>query len=167
MVSLSIIRAILQNIPLGKHIIEIGLDLRKALFINSVLFNSEIWHSFKESDIAELKLIDNQILRFICSAQAKTPVEFLFLESGSLSLSHIISQRRIIYLHEILTREDNELVKRIYRAQKDNPTRGDFVELVTEDLKMIKEDFDEDNFLKFSKIDFKNHIKNKKSKMKH
>ena len=64
-------------------------------------------------------------------------------------------------MHEILTREDNELVKRIYRAQKDNPTRGDFVELVTEDLKMIKEDFDEDNFLKFSKIDFKNHIKKK------
>jgi hypothetical protein len=159
--SLSIIRAILQDIPLGKHRIEIGLDLRKALFIISVLCNSEIRHSFKESDITELKLIDNQILRFICSAQAKTPVEFLFLETGSLSLSHIISQRRIIYLNEIITREDNELVKRIYRAQKDNPTRGDFVELVTEDLKTIKEDFDEDIFLKYSKIEFKNHIKKK------
>ena len=52
--SLSIIRAILQDIPLEKHRIEIGLDLRKGLFMNSVLFNSEIWHSFKESDIAKL-----------------------------------------------------------------------------------------------------------------
>ena len=74
--SLSIIQAILQDIPLGKHRIEIGLDLRKALFLNSVLFNSEVWHNFKDADIAEIKLIDNQILRFICSAQAKTPVEF-------------------------------------------------------------------------------------------
>lgn len=39
--SLSIIRAILQDIPLGKYRTEIGLELRQAMFINSVLFNSE------------------------------------------------------------------------------------------------------------------------------
>ena len=72
-----------------------------------------------------------------------------------------IFRRRIIYLHEILTREHKELVKRIYRAQKDNPSRGDFLELVTEDLKMINEEFNEDSFLKFSKTQFKNHIKKK------
>ena len=45
------------------------------------------------------------------------------------------------------------------RAQKDYPTRGYFVELVTEDLEKIQEDFDEDNFLKFSKINLEPHKK--------
>ena len=37
--SFSVIRAILKDIPLGKYRSEIGLDLRQAMFINSVIFN--------------------------------------------------------------------------------------------------------------------------------
>ena len=112
--SFSVIRAILQDVPLGKYRTEIGLELRQALFLNSVLFNCETWHGLKETDITDLKLIDNQILRFICSSHAKTPVEFLFLETGAISISFIIASRRMNYLHEILTREDKELVKRVF-----------------------------------------------------
>ena len=36
----SIIQAIPHDIPLGNHRIKIGLDLRNALDLNSVLFNS-------------------------------------------------------------------------------------------------------------------------------
>ena len=46
-------------------------------------------------------------------------------------------------------------------VQKDNPTRGDFVKLVQDDIKMIKEDFHEDIISKLSKQAFKKHIKNK------
>ena len=99
LLKVSIIQAIIQELPLGKHKREIGLYVRKTLFLNSVLFHSEIYHSFKEFNIAELKLNDSQILRLICSA--KTPVEFFVFESGSLSLSHKISQRRIIHLNKI------------------------------------------------------------------
>ena len=46
-------------------------------------------------------------------------------------------------------------------TQKDNPTRGDCVKLVAEDLEMIKEDFNEDNIHKLAKQDFMNHIINR------
>ena len=88
-------------------------------------------------------------------------LNMLLFRKFETQISHIISQRRIIHLHEILTRKDNELIKRIYMVQKDNPTRGDFVQLVEEDLKMIKEDFNEDITSKSSKQAFKKHIKNK------
>ena len=49
--SFSVIRAILEDIPLGIYRVEIGLELRQALFINSVLFNCKTWNGLKDTDI--------------------------------------------------------------------------------------------------------------------
>ena len=51
------------------------------------------------------------------------------------------------------------LVKRVYTVQKDNPSKGDFVVLVEEDLRMIGEDPNNCNLFVLSKNNFKNHIK--------
>ena len=82
------------------------------MFINTVLINCEIWHGLKETDLADIKLIDNQLMHYICSAHAKKPKEFLFLKTGALSISHIISSRRLNYLWEILSRNEDELVRK-------------------------------------------------------
>ena len=57
---------------------------------------------------------------------------------------NIISSRRIMFLHNILRRNKEELVKRVYEAQKQIPTKGDFIELVKDDLLKICEAFNED-----------------------
>ena len=157
--SFSVIRAILEDIPLGTYRTQVGLELRMALFVNSVLFNCETWHSLTESDLKNLKLIDHQLLRYICSAQAKTPLEFLFLETGSLSLSHIISSRRMNYLFEIITRADSELIKRVYTAQKQSPSSGDFINLVKSDFEFIGVPFEEEKFSQMSQVQFKTLIR--------
>ena len=159
--SFSVIRAILEDIPLGTYRTQVGLELRKALFINSVLFNCETWHSLSESDLKDLKLTDNQLLRYICSAQSKTPIEFLFLETGSLSISQIISSRRMNYLHEILTRADHELIKRVYVAQKESPSHGDFVNLVKSDFDYICYSPNEEQISQMSREQFKSLIHKK------
>ena len=41
------ILAILNDIPLGKHKMEIGLLRRHAMLIKSILFNYEAWHKRK------------------------------------------------------------------------------------------------------------------------
>ena len=159
--SFSVIRAILEDIPLGTYRTQVGLELRRALFVNSVLFNCETWHSLKDSDLKDLNLIDHQLLRYICSAQAKTPLEFLFLETGSFSLSHIISSRRMNYFFEIITRADSELIKRVYKAQKENPSPGDFINLVKSDFEFINVSFSEERFGQMSKPEFRLLIRNK------
>ena len=45
------IRALIMDIPLGKHRTEIGLTLRQAWFINGVLFNSETWNQLSKKDM--------------------------------------------------------------------------------------------------------------------
>ena len=66
-----------------------------------------------------------------------------------------------MYLHHILGRNEGELIKRVYEAQRDNTTPGDFVDLVKADLSNIGEIFDEDNIKLQGKHIFKTHIKNK------
>ena len=66
------IRAILTDVPLGKYRTEIGLQLRQAMFINGLLFNSEVWQGAGSSDIKCLKNVDHQLMRVICNGHAKT-----------------------------------------------------------------------------------------------
>ena len=156
--SFSVIRAILEDIPLGIYRIQVGLELRNALFVNSVLFNCETWHSISDADIKDIVLIDHQLIRYICQAQAKTPVKFLYLETGSISLSHIISSRRMNYLYEVITRADSELVKRVYMAQKESPSKGDFVNLVKADFDFIGITYNEEMFCQMSRAQYKSLI---------
>ena len=101
--------SILDEIPLGQHRMEIGLLLRQAMLINSMLFNSEAWHSIREKDVKMLEAVDEYLLRSLVHAHAKTPLEFLYLEAGAVPIRFLISSRRITYLLTILQRNDIEL----------------------------------------------------------
>ena len=71
--------------------------------------------------------------------------KFYYLETAAIPIKHIITYRRIMYLHNILNRSEGELVRRVYIAQKNNPTKGDFIELVKKDFHDMCEPFDEDS----------------------
>ena len=60
---LSEINAILDDIPLGKYRVEIGLKLRQAMLVNGILFNSEAWQGIDKDDIKHLEKIDELLLR--------------------------------------------------------------------------------------------------------
>ena len=41
-----------------------------------------------------------------------------------------MAQRRLNYMKHIQSRDDSELIKRVFLAQKETPTKGDFVKLI-------------------------------------
>ena len=49
----------------------------------------------------------------------------------------------MIYHHHILTREDTETIKKIYQKQKEKPCKGDWYQLLKEDLVFIECELDE------------------------
>ena len=49
----------------------------------------------------------------------------------------VVPQRRINFLKHILSRKETELLRKIFEAQKQHPTQGDFVRLVESDLKKL------------------------------
>ena len=95
------------------------------------------WHGVTNAHIVKQEKVDEALLREILQAHSKTPTEFLYLETGTLPLRWIIAQRRINYMKHILNMHDGELIKKVFLAKKDQPTNGDFVELVLKDLKNI------------------------------
>ena len=156
---LSEIRALLTDMPFGKRRLQIGLMLRDAMFVNGVLFNSEAWSSINIKHIEEIETIDRSLMRFIIGAHAKTPSEMLYLETATIPLRHTISIRRFMYHQTILTRSDDELIKRVYNEQKINPSRGDWICQLKEDFEFIGEEFTEESANMNTKTDYKKIIK--------
>ena len=78
--------------------------------------------------------MDEALLGNILKAHSKTPLEFVYLETGSLPLRWIVAQRRIVVMQHIIRRHDNDLLKKMFLAQRQNPTQGDFVKIVESDL---------------------------------
>ena len=68
---------------------EIGLKLRKAMLINGILYNSEAWHNIREKDIKRLEEVDEHLLQTLVHGHAKTPIEFIYLETGSIPIRYI------------------------------------------------------------------------------
>ena len=155
------ILAILEEVPLGKYKMEIGLELRQAMLLNGVLFNSEAWHNVTEKEMKRLEEVDEYLLRSLVKGHAKTPLEFLYLESGAIPIRHIVASRRMVYLQTILKRDDSELTKRIYMSQKQSATVGDFYNLVKADYEEIEEVLDEDEIAASSVNAHKKKIKSK------
>ena len=102
------------------------------------MYNSEAWQGINEKDVLILEKVDEALLRGILTAHPKIPIEALFLETKSIPIRYILASRRIMYLHTILQKDESEMVRRIYEAQKTDPSQGDFVELVKQDFENIK-----------------------------
>ena len=155
------ILALIKDIPLGNRRVEIGLDLRQAWFINGILFNSEVWQKLNQKDINDICKLDYHLLRSILGAHSKVPIEMLYLETASLPIPQIITTRRLMYHQEILKRPPSELVKRVFQAMKDDPTPGDWCELVSNDFESINMHIDDKLITQMSKSDYKELISEK------
>jgi hypothetical protein len=68
---------------------------------------------------------------------AKMPIPALYLESGQVPKQFVLASRRILYLQTILKRDATELTSKILKAQVEDPFKGDFCQLVDEDVQMI------------------------------
>ena len=89
----------------------------------------------------------------------KTPTEFLYLDTGAIPLRWIIAQRRIVYLKHIMERHENELLKKVFLAQKENQTKGDFVDLVGKDLLGFNMSYEDVTSSAMSKLQLKKKLK--------
>ena len=79
----------------------------------------------------------HKILRLITGSQAKVPIEMLYLETAQLPLKHVMSVRRVLYLHTLLNRHKDEITRQVFQAMKEAPLKDDWINLVNKDLNSI------------------------------
>ena len=104
-------------------------------------------------------MVDNALLVRLTGGQSKCPSEFNYLETGSLKLRHILTYRRLMYHHEILSREDSETIKKIYMKQKTDRVRGDWIKLLEQDFQFIGIEMKENEISATPKSEYKLKIK--------
>ena len=153
------ILGLVSEAPLGRWKIKSGLLLRKSLLINAILFNSEAWHNFTLTQIEAFEKIDEALLRGLVLGHSKLPVPALYLESGQVPIRYIMAVRRILFLQTILHRDENELIKKVYMAQKEDPINGDFCQLVQKDCQLIDCQLGDNQIEAMTKYDLKTLVK--------
>ena len=129
------------------------------MLLNGILFNSEVWQGTETKDIISLEKVDEALLRGLLGAHPKIPLEALYLETKSVPIRFIVASRRILYLHNILQKNQDETIPKIYEAQKSNPSPGDFVKLVQNDLETIGLRISESEMRQTTKLRFKKMVK--------
>ena len=127
------------------------------MLIHGILYNSEAWHGVTKAHIKALEAIDEDLLRKFLKSHSKTPKEFLYLETGAVSIKWIIAQRRINFLKCILEKDSDELLLKVFKAQNEKPTTGDFVKLVEQDMSNLNVTYED--ITKSTKSDLKQLLK--------
>ena len=122
---------------------------------------TELWEVKTEFQYEQQKV--GHILRhckvILYLNQKKFPSEALYLETGLLPIHIIIRARRLNYLHHLTTRDTNETLHKVFKAQWDNPVKNDWVEQVKDDLKEFDFIADIDWVKKLKKSTFSEKVK--------
>ena len=117
---------------------EVGLKLRETKLCNGMLYSTEAWSNVPDKEIVRLEQVDLAALRTIVGGgHSRCPKPFYFLEYGLLMLRHIIMIKRIYNHYDIVTREDSELIKKVYTKQKEVQCKGDWILTLQSDFALI------------------------------
>ena len=156
---------ILSSVSLGFFFYKIAFTLRDAKLLNGMLTNAEVWNSIKSKHIDVLEKIDLMLMKKIINAHSMTAKEAFFLEAGLVPIKFMLSKRRLMYLWNILHRNENELLKRFYIAQKLSRTKNDWTELVEKDKSDLGIDLTDDEISRMKESEFKNIVNIAATKM--
>ena len=149
------ISGMINGLSLGHYYFKIAFLLRETMLLNGMLTNLEVWHPVSSSQIEILEKIDTNFLRKVLKSHSKTPTEALYLETGLLQIRYVAMQRRLMYLHNILKKPENELIRKVYEIQKLLPTKNDWYQMVQEDKNKLGLEVSDEQISAMSKEKFK------------
>ena len=79
---------VLGEVDMGSHRVEIGLLMRKAILVSSLLWSAEAWSDIKERDLKRLEQVDSAYLKSLVKGHSKNPKNFHHLETGKIKIRH-------------------------------------------------------------------------------
>jgi hypothetical protein len=124
---------IFRDYSFGPYFFQVAVMFRNSMFINAILCNSEVWYNLSGANISQLEQVDETLLRRIFETGIHTPKVMLYLELGIYPIRFVIQNRRVMYLHNILSNKQS-LQYKVFQAQLKSPCKGDWTSTVKNDL---------------------------------
>ena len=119
--------SLLKEVSFGVYYFQMGLLFRNSLLLNGILFNTEVIHSLTEKHIEILEECDKMFMRNLFESEAGTPIEAFFIETSTLPIKFVLIGRQLMYYHTLIRKSESELVKRVFLAQKEFPSKNDWL----------------------------------------
>ena len=153
------IAATLEELCLGPYYFQSAMLLRNSEFLSTLLTNGETWFNLNKKDIDSLESADEALLRSILAAHSKTPKEMLYLALGATPVRYVLMSKRLNYLKYIINEDDGTMLKECFKAQHQEPTKGDWVTTVLADMEHLNINMTFDEIKNVSVNSFKNIVK--------
>ena len=99
-----------------------------------MLCSSEALYGITNSHIEKLEQVDRLFFRRLFQVPNCTAIEAFYLETSSLPIRYILMGRRLIYLWDILQKNESELVRKVFNSQKVFYVKHDWAQQVKQDL---------------------------------
>ena len=149
--------SILKEVSFGNFHFEIGLLLRITMLVNGILFNTEAMFNIQQKHIDQLEECDKIFMRKLFDSGHGTPIESFYIESSAWPLRYIIMGRKFMFYWALLRKNEDELVKAVFNAQREFPSRkkDDWVSEVQGDLKSCNISYSDEEIKTMSKNKFK------------
>lgn len=134
----------LKERPYGKHHFKAAILIRKGMLVGLMLSNSESWINITKKNIEDLEKPDTSLQRNILSVHGNPSKCFMQLELGIIPVMFVIKQKRLNFLHYILTESTESLVKQVYLELKADNRKGDLVSLLNSDKEDLEINLSDD-----------------------
>ena len=150
---------------LMSYIVKLIFRMEKR---ESILFYHAVCQAgLSRSDVREtltLQLQCKSLLRSLTDGHSKTSKALVLLKFGMLKVRHIIIIRRLMYHYHLITRPNEQLIKKVYLKQKQNCLKGDWYRTLGDDLKFIGETINDDHISLTPKYDYRKLVQQKVQK---
>ena len=126
--------------------------------MSSIAFNCEPWHYMTEKQIESLEACSIRYFESCLSSHPKTVREACYIDLGELRLKHVVAKQKLMYLHNILRRSNNEIVKKVYLAQKLKTSPKDWICSLNKIKQTYQIHLSDNEIANMSKSTLKKHI---------
>ena len=123
--------------------------MRESLFISVITNQSEVWVNTTEKDLTHLESLNANLICWALQSNSKTSKCIMLLELGLKPIRYYIMQKRMMYLHKLLTKGKNTLASKVLHSQMKNTLKGDWYKECLKDIKELK--FNRENIESFTK----------------
>ena len=149
------ILAMLQEISFGPHYFKMAMLFRNSILLSSMLCSSEVLYGITNKHIEKLEQVDRIFFRRLFEVPNCTAIESFYLETSSLPIRFILIGRRLLYLWDVLHKNENELVRKVFNSQKTFYVKNDWALQVIQDLNQCNIVLTEDEISNMKRITFK------------
>ena len=144
----------LQEVSFGPHFFQMAILFRNSILISSMLCNAEVLYGVTQAHIDKLEQADRIFFRRLFEVPNCTAIEAFYLETSTIPVRFLLMKKRLQYYWNILQRDENELVKKVYNSQKSLSVKNDWFLQIKSDLDKCEIHLSESEISKMRKYPF-------------